>query len=93
MLCGVVLATSDVRTLLSGLSPRPRWIDNIELGDPVHPHDDIVSDDVLWRDVHRYGLEIHLRHAVDDRDDEEQSGSLCPDNPAEAEDTPRSYSA
>ena len=77
--CGVlVVLNRDDRTY---------GVDHVEVGHRVHPQRDVVlCDHVLGRDIGGDRLQVDLHHAVDERDDEEQAGTLRADDATEAED-------
>ena len=70
------------------LDDRVVGLDDPEVGDGVHPHGNVVlRDHLLRRDVQRDGPQIDLDHAVDDRDQQEDSRALrVRQEPAQAED-------
>ena len=62
-------------------------VDNAEVGDGVDLDRDVVlGDRFLRRDVERHDAQVHLHHPIDDRDDEEEAGSLGADQAAQPED-------
>jgi hypothetical protein len=61
-------------------------VHHAEVGDGVDLHRHVVlGDDLLRRHVQGDGPQVHLHRLVDEGDQDEQAGSLDPDQAAEAE--------
>jgi hypothetical protein len=69
------------------LGDRAIRIDDVEVGDSVHPHRHVVAGDhLLWGYVQGHRPQVDPHHAVDDRDQQDQAGALLRDQAAEPED-------
>src|SRR6266436_8012088 len=68
---------------------RSRWIDDAKINDGVNGHRYVVPcHDFLARDVDGHDAQIHPHHAIDDPNEENQSGPFCAEQLAETENHP-----
>src|SRR5580693_6097878 len=69
---------------------RSRWIDDAKINDGVDGHRHVIaSHEFLTRDVDGHDAQIHFHHAIDDRNEKNQSGPFCAEQLAETDNSPR----